>query len=168
MIAQEFAYAKSQGWLSAFDAAGRQYSFSPALLMAIASRETNMRNIVGDRGHGYGLMQVDVGTDPEFCHSGAWKNAPLSIHTGAGILASKRTQIQHLEGSAIHIGGQSFVGKQIIALDDVDRLTIAAYNCGLWAYYSFSVGTDIDRFTTGHNYSKDVLGRMAQFEELLK
>jgi hypothetical protein len=42
----------------------------PEILMAIASRETNMRNIIGDGGHGYGIMQIDDRSFPEWCNSG--------------------------------------------------------------------------------------------------
>jgi len=163
-VQNEFAYARSQGWLEAFAGAGARYGFTPALLMAIASRETNMRNIIGDRGHGYGLMQIDAGTDPEFCHSGQWRNAALGISRGANILAQKRDQIEHLVGRSCLVGGYHFIGKAGAPI----AVTIAAYNCGLWAYYNFSCGRNPDTSTTGHNYSRDVLGRMAQFAELLK
>lgn len=36
-----------------------RYGFPPALLYAVASRETNMRNVVGDGGHGHGVFQLD-------------------------------------------------------------------------------------------------------------
>ena len=36
-----------------------RYGFPPCLLHAVASRETNMRNIRGDGGHGHGVFQLD-------------------------------------------------------------------------------------------------------------
>lgn len=42
--------------------------------MAIASRETNMHNVVGDGGHGYGIMQIDDRNFPE----GLWFYYDLS------------------------------------------------------------------------------------------
>lgn len=36
-----------------------RYGFPPCLLHAIASRETDMRNIRGDGGHGHGVFQLD-------------------------------------------------------------------------------------------------------------
>ena len=36
-----------------------RYGFPPCLLHAVASRETNMRNVVGDGGHGHGVFQLD-------------------------------------------------------------------------------------------------------------
>jgi spore coat assembly protein SafA len=53
----------------AFNAAGAKYGLPPALLAAIASRESRGgaaldSNGRGDGGNGFGLMQVDVGTRP--------------------------------------------------------------------------------------------------------
>ena len=163
---QQFVYAKSNGWLPYFIKAGRDYDWPPALLMALASRETNMRNIVGDGGHGYGLMQIDVRTAPDFCHSGVWRNVELGIQKGAQILDAKRTEIEHGYGHSLHVGGYTFLGRQVDAVH-LTRVSVAAYNCGLWAYYCYSKGEDPDRLSTGHNYSADVLRRMVEFTELL-
>ena len=166
-IFHEFAYAKAEGWLSFFIETAKAYEFAPSLLMAIASRETNMRNIIGDGGHGFGLMQIDIRSYPDFCHSGGWRNVSLGIQTGAQVLDSKRTQIEHGVGNHLTVAGYQFVGLPL-APAQLERCAVAAYNCGLWAYYAFSKGQDPDRFTTGHNYSADVLARAEEFEELMK
>jgi Putative peptidoglycan binding domain len=36
-----------------------RYGFPPCLLHAVGSRETNLRNVVGDGGHGHGVFQLD-------------------------------------------------------------------------------------------------------------
>jgi len=56
-IKKQFVRAQSKGWIAAFKKAGTDYDFPPELLMGIASRETNMNNIIGDSGHGYGLCR---------------------------------------------------------------------------------------------------------------
>lgn len=166
----EFNRAKANGWIPMFTAAGSPYGFSPALLMAIASRETNMVNEEGDfqhdGPHGFGLMQIDKGSYPSFCLSGGWKNVEASIHMGALVLNSKQVQIQHGQGTILDIGGHSFTG---VALSpaDINRCTIAAYNAGLWAYYGRAIHGNPDLYTTGHNYSADVIARMQQFAALL-
>ncbi len=66
--------------------------------MAIASRETNMRNIVGDGGHGYGIMQIDDRSYPDWCHSGLWKDATAGIQKGASVLDAKRETIRDGQG----------------------------------------------------------------------
>lgn len=164
-ITREFTIARD--WIPAFLAAGRDYNWPPALLMAIASRETNMRNIIGDSGHGFGLMQIDIRSFPDFCHSGAWRNPALGIHTGAQVLDQKRTMIEHGVGQHLSVAGYPFIGAPL-APAQLEQVSVAAYNCGLWSYYAFSKGQSPDRFTTGRNYSADVLSRMEQFEELLK
>ena len=97
-IAIEFSRAKANGWLPMFVSAGASYGFSAALLMALASRETNMKNIEGDfrsdGPHGFGLMQIDKGSYPLFCSSGQWENVEASIAMGARVLASKQLEIQ--------------------------------------------------------------------------
>jgi hypothetical protein len=164
-LGKELIFARSQGWLQDFLKAGKDYEWDPTLLLAIASRETNVRNIVGDGGHGYGMMQIDVRSYPDFCHSGQWRNPGLVIHTGALVLDAKRTQIEKSQGLPMNIGGWHFVG-QPISGENLIRVSVAAYNCGLWAYYCFSRGEDPDRLTTGRNYSADVLRRKAEFDKL--
>src|SRR6478609_2988547 len=58
-LKRQFERAKKNGWIKTFKSAAATYQFPPEVLMAIASRETNMRNIIGDGGHGYGLVQID-------------------------------------------------------------------------------------------------------------
>ena len=167
-LAQQFQYAKANGWLAAFVKAGKDYDFAPSLLMAIASRETNMRNIVGDGGHGYGLMQIDIRSFGEWIDSGAWRHPVQVIEKGAQILDQKMTQIHNGAGRPITVGGFNFTGATFPTAAAAIRVAVAAYNSGLWAYYCFSKGEDPDRLTTGHNYSKDVLARQEEFERLLK
>src|SRR6478752_8426300 len=69
-LKRQFERAKKNGWIKTFKSAAATYQFPPEVLMAIASRETNMRNIIGDGGHGYGLMQIDDRSFPEWCNSG--------------------------------------------------------------------------------------------------
>jgi soluble lytic murein transglycosylase-like protein len=69
-LRRQFQRAKKNGWLQTFKKAAEKYDFPPEVLLAIASRETNMRNIIGDGGHGYGIMQIDDRSFPEWCHSG--------------------------------------------------------------------------------------------------
>lgn len=166
-IKSEFLTAQSRGWLPSFESAGKEFDFNPTLLMAIASRETNMRNIIGDSGHGYGLMQIDKRSYPQFCSSGEWKDVAKGIRQGALVLDAKRTQIKNLQGKPIRISVYSTLGMPI---DDHDLLvvSIAAYNCGLWSYYSYSKDGDPDRYTTGRNYSHDVISRQVEFDLLLK
>jgi hypothetical protein len=101
----EFARAKANGWIPMFTAAGSVYGYTPQLLMAIASRETNMENIRGDfhsdGPHGFGLMQIDIGSCRDFCVSGQWENVEASIRMGALVLHSKQVQLEHGQGMRV-------------------------------------------------------------------
>lgn len=173
-IKQEFDAAVAAGWLPAFEKAAQTYNFPVALLMAIASRETNMRNIEGDlrdgEYHGYGLMQVDIGSFPDWVKSEAWKDAAQSIAKGAEVLNEKRSGIEAGDGKTFTIGVVSsftFIGRKFDTSDQMLQVVTACYNCGLWGYYAFSKGEPVDRYTTGKNYSTDVWLRRAFFTALL-
>jgi hypothetical protein len=154
-----FHAALQHGWLPFFKEAAEAPKFDPAYLMAIASRETNMQNIKGDfRGgkyHGFGVMQVDIGTDPAFATSGAWKDARKAIERGTEILASKRAELQHRHAN--------FKSEQ-----DFLWVLAASYNHGSTG----SLGDYLqhgspDLHTTGHDYGHDVVGRFKEFGALL-
>jgi hypothetical protein len=165
-IKQHFEKAYQRGYIPMFAQAALKYDFPLALLMAIASRETNMTNMKGDfrkskhfpKGgyHGYGIMQVDVGTDPQWIASGAWVNdISAAIMRGTKILGDKRNELNRMwEGSR--------------TLQQFLWVLAASYNTGSGrAYPSFKNHGNPDRTTTGKDYGKDVLGRMVEFQELL-
>src|SRR3982751_6113224 len=93
-LKRQFDTAVSEGWLMYFQNSASQHDFTVELLMAIASRETAMRNIKGDlRGgiyHGYGVMQVDIGTNADFCKNWTENEVEGSIECGTKILLGKR------------------------------------------------------------------------------
>ena len=66
--------ARRGGLLAACAAEGKA-GLPPALLLAIASRETNCTDILGDGGHGRGYFQIDDGAHGEWLA----KNAPNGI-----------------------------------------------------------------------------------------
>ena len=164
-IRRQYEFAQRKGWLDAFASAAKDYDFTASLLMAIASRETNMRNIVGDHGHGYGIMQIDVGSFPDWCHSGIYQNASAGIVKGAQVLDMKRESIRLGQGKRLTVGGKAFTGKRL-GDNDLIWVAVSAYNCGLWAYYNYSTGRDVDATSTGHDYGADTLKREQVFNTL--
>jgi hypothetical protein len=167
--------AKHEGWLPYFREAATAEHFSPELLLAIAYRESGLNprylRVAGDNGHGHGLMQIDDRSFKAWTDAGHWKNARDGILKGAEVLASHRDSVKALSGKSFNVtthDGHTYsaVGK---AMNDEELLavTVAAYNSGLWAYYHFSKGHDVDQGTTGKNYSKDVLGHVSRFRTLL-
>jgi hypothetical protein len=149
----QFNRATNKGWILFFKDVAAGHSFAPEFLLAIASRETNMQNIKGDPQsgvyHGFGIMQVDIGTDPAFCASWTPDKVQPSIERGTEILAAKRDRL---------------AAKGITDL----KAIAAAYNTGEGnVIHSIQNHLDPDTTTTHHNYGADVLARMAVFAGLL-
>ena len=101
----------------------------------------------GDSGHGRGLMQLDDRTWEAWLEENDWTDPATNILKGASILDTYLGQL----------------GQNVAA-------AVAAYNCGpgriarLLATMSDAGAAQFDRYTTGHNYTSDVLARMAHLE----
>lgn len=152
-LTEQFDRAKANNWLDYFIEAAHAHNWTPELLLGIASRESNIRSILGDAGHGYGIMQIDDRSFPDFCNSSQWKDAQANINFGAKVLSGKRNVLS-----------QKGVSEPILT-----RASVAAYNCGegnVWK--AISQGKDIDIFTAHQNYSSDVMSRTSTFAELLQ
>lgn len=167
-LKKQFKRAKDSGWVPFFEKAGKDYKFPTDILMAIDSRETNMRNMIGDGGHGYGIMQIDDRSFPEWCHSGLWKDVNAVIQKGAWVLDSKRETIRNGQGKKLKIKRSTFTGKPNLTNTELLRTAIAAYNAGLWAYWGLSERDDPDYRTTGKDYSSDTLARSKIFKKLMR
>ena len=109
----------------------------PMLLWAVASRETNMRNVVGDGGRGVGIWQRDrVGNV-----------LPGSVEW---YLQHPRRQAE--DAAAMLLGAHSTFGTWHAA--------IAAYNAGAGAVRkALAAGVDPDSRTTQGDYATDVESR---------
>jgi hypothetical protein len=156
-LEQEFKNCANNGALDGFKASAAAHGWSVELLLGIGSRETNLQNIRGDfhggTYHGFGIMQVDIGTDRGFCNSGAWKDVKAAIERGTQILDGKRTYL------ANH-------GVQEPALT---RASVSAYNTGEGnAWRSIKLERNTDHTTTGGDYAADVMARAEVFKRLLE
>ena len=128
-----------------FNAAAALTGLPPALLGAIASRESRCGNILasdgtGDFGNGFGVMQVDKRS-----HTIAGLPDPRSqahINQASGILKDALAAMIHKFPTAPPV-------RQLQA-------AVAAYNCGSGAVTSPDTA---DANTTGHDYSNDVWER---------
>lgn len=134
---------KMKKYADEFAAAGKKYNLPPALLAAIASRESRGGSALdsrgfGDHGNGYGLMQVD-----KRFHT--LKGGPFSaahIDQAAGILKSDLNQVK-----AKH---PDWPPEQQL------RGAVAAYNSGVGNVQTIK---NMDVGTTGNDYSNDVWAR---------
>jgi peptidoglycan hydrolase-like protein with peptidoglycan-binding domain len=135
--------ARLKPYKAQFEAAGKKYGVPPALLAAIASRESRGGAALdsrgyGDAGNGFGLMQVDK-------RSHTLKGGPYSaehINQAAGILKSYLTSVKKSH--------PSWPPEQQL------RGAVAAYNSGPGNVQTIA---GMDRGTTGNDYSNDVWAR---------
>ncbi len=129
-------------------------------LFAIASRETNCHNILGDyinsEPHGVGIIQIDI-QHPiarQARDDGTWKTNPDPlIEFGAKMLQDNLTTAQ-----------QTFPN---LGPDQCLKIAASGYNCGMRNAITGAQNGDSDRLTTGHDYGRDVMTRMAIFQELI-
>jgi peptidoglycan hydrolase-like protein with peptidoglycan-binding domain len=100
-------------------------------------------------GYGRGLMQIDYDSQ-ELARTGNWQDPAQNIPAGCKILTGFRDLLQHRT---------SLTGADLI------RAAVASYNSGpgrvLTAIQSKQ---DVDFFTAGRDYSKDVLNRAGWFQ----
>ncbi len=99
-------------------------------------------------GFGRGLMQIDFDYH-EFARSGHWRHAEANIEYAVRLLNSFREVIKKKTG----LNGSVLM-----------RAVIASYNAGPGRILkSVREGSDLDYYTTGGNYSRDVLIRAEFF-----
>lgn len=145
-IEAQFAEAQKQGWMKFFTKAAQVHGLLVSALLAICSRETGFRNIVGDAGHGRGLMQVDDRSHADWIKANKDGLDPeTNIFYGADILSANL---------------EIFAG-------DYEK-AFAAYNCGAGnVKRALRAGESFDSHTTGHDYGKDTHNRMLIFQDLI-
>jgi hypothetical protein len=130
---------------------------------AIASRETNCKNILGDvrddGPHGVGIVQIDI-QHPiarQARDSGLWKTNPVPlIEFGAKLLSTDMVQVKHILPN--------------LERNDILKVTASGYNCGIARAIrtAGSSSGNSDSYTTGKDYGQDVLDRMIVFDQLLQ
>lgn len=137
------------GWIPFFTHAATASNFSSALLVAIGSRETNLRSIKGDGGHGFGVMQIDIRSFRDYCSKWVPEEVEQNIRFGAEVLSNKMSQVHDR------------ATRKFPTADDALHVAVAAYNTGVNAVNSWNAGRDPDEYTTGHDYGRDVMERAA-------
>lgn len=136
------------------------HGFPTPFFFAIASRETNCINELGDfqngEFHGVGIVQIDI-QHPiarQARDSGSWKTNPDPlIDFGAQILQANIAKAK-----------QRFPN---LSAEQQLKIAASGYNCGINRAITGAEHGDSDKLTTGKNYGRDVMTRMATFEELI-
>jgi hypothetical protein len=148
---------RNTGFADKLEQHATAHNLPTPFFFGIASRETNCRNILGDNQHGVGIVQIDVQHQiaKTARDTGTWKTNPDPlIGFGAQMLAGNIKQAQ----------------QKFPSLTAEQHLKIAAsgYNCGMGnAITGQQQFQDSDKRTTGHDYGRDVMNRMAVFSELI-
>jgi len=140
--------------------AAARYSWLDASVVAgIGSRESAWGRILsprgpggtGDGGHGRGLMQIDDRFHQTFINSGRWRNPKDNIDYGIDEVLAKNYSYLDINTS--------------LQGTDLLRGAIASYNAGLGSVNrALREGRDVDYYTTGQDYSWDVLNRAGWFQ----
>jgi hypothetical protein len=156
-LTAELARARAKKWDKAMAAAETEKDLPVGLLLAVASQETDMNDVVGDGGHGRGLFQIDDRSHTDFLREngagGAGGKPP--VKSAAGFAA------------ALLRGNFDFgVGKGVRKADRT-KFMLSAYNAGAGGALAGHAEGDSDKRTTGGDYGKSVLARYAVFQELL-
>lgn len=176
----QYDRAKRLGWLPYFQEAAEKHTkgyFDAADLMGIASRETNLDpkwlTKAGDGGNGFGLMQADKRSFPEFTKGDGWKDARTGILFGAKVVMQKLKDFRMCVGVTATVKSSKNGRSYSFTCKDAEgvmlqRIVIAAYNAGRWPFYAYSKDQPVDKYTTGADYSGDVMERAAAFRDFLK
>ena len=156
-LAKELERARASRWDTACAEAEKVTKLPPALLLAIASQETDMNDVVGDGGHGRGLFQIDDRSHRDFlARNGAARPGGKPPVPVAARYAADRLRWNY------DFGVRSGVR-------EADRLlfSLSAYNAGGGGALAGYREGDSDRRTTGGDYGRAVLARWAVYQSLL-
>ena len=130
-----------------------KYRLPLEFVLGIASRETGIRNIAGDGGHGRGVLQIDDRYHTIAATTNFLAHPEVLIDYGCMMLADNLRLVQGR--------WPSFTSQQHL------KITAASYNAGMTGASRGAVEGDADKYTTGHDYGSDVVKRTALFAEIL-
>jgi len=151
--------AAANPYKAAVTAAAAPYSkwLKPSILAAIGSRESGWglfldSNDSGDGGHGRGIMQIDDRYHQDFINSKNWRDPGVNIQYAVdNVLAEYYSYLSK---------NTSLTGFDLL------RGAIASYNAGPGNVVdAVNAGLDVDAYTTGQDYSWDVIQRAGWFQD---
>ena len=153
-LAEQVGRARARGWTPIMRKAEKRHHLPAGLLLAVASRETNMEDIVGDRGHGRGLFQID-----DRFH-GDW----LSAHGAPGPATTPRIGDAADFAASMLESNLDFAVQNGVSAADRLRFACSAYNAGAGGALAGHESGDSDKKTTGGDYGRDVLERLGAIQ----
>jgi hypothetical protein len=151
-----FHKIKMRYWLAGIMMCETEGGLSP-LLVDVCNTPDIPDDDVGDSGHGHGLWQIDDRSYPDFCLSEDWKDAYKSALKVSEILEDRDFTLRRY--SRVF----SF------PIPNWERAILASYNAGAAAVVrAIRFGFDVDKVTTGRNYSARVLQYAAIYEAIVR
>lgn len=137
-------YRETGFLIARYVAAGKQ----PAEIHKLMRGDYSQRkNETAKQYHGFGYMQIDTGSYPDFINLGYWKD-PLKTYSKA---------ISVLEEKRIYLFASNRFNAADFSIDNVHQAITAAYNCGQSnVSKALREGKDVDLYTHQHNYSAEV------------
>jgi peptidoglycan hydrolase-like protein with peptidoglycan-binding domain len=157
-LRDELDRARRDGIVEACLLAETRAGLPRGLLVAIASRETHLRNIAGDMGHGRGVFQIDDRYHEDWLRrNGAAAPGAVPTVEDAAAYAADLLAANFAYGRSKGLSGRRLL-----------KFAVAAYNAGAGgAWKALQITGDPDSGTTGRNYGADVLDRLRVLEPAL-
>ena len=141
--------ARGEGLDAICLAAERKAGLPRGILLAIASRETHCRNVVGDGGHGRGYFQIDDRAHPAFLRKHGVLDGGVPPAREAAAYAAQ-----------LLLDNGAFGRQKGVKPIDLLKFSLSSYNTGAGnAIKGYRAG-DPDRTTAHGNYGRDVLDRL--------
>lgn len=156
-LTSELARARAEKWDRAMAVAETEKELPAGLLLAVASQETDMNDVVGDGGHGRGLFQIDDRSHTDF----------LKRNGAGGVGGKPPTAVAALYAAGLLRWNLDYGASNGVRQGDRLRFMLSAYNAGAGGAIAGYREGDSDRRTTGGDYGRSVLLRYAVFQELL-
>lgn len=144
-----------------------------AMLMALASRETNMRNVVGDSGHGRGMWQADDRWQEVWLktHRGCKSGTSIPIYRDAWAKGRVLTISDGAKFATLTLEANvSACIRENVRNGDRMFVAVAAWNMGLHgALVAYKRGgrSAVDAGTTHKDYATDVFERLVYLRRIM-
>ena len=157
-LRDELERARRDGIVEACLLAETRAGLPRGLLVAIASRETELRNVVGDEGHCRGVFQIDDREHDDWLRrNGAAAPGAVPAVEDAAAFAADVMAANFAYGRAKGLSGRRLL-----------KFAAAAFDAGpVGAWKALQITGDPDSGTTGRNYGADVLDRLRAVESAL-
>lgn len=149
-LAEQVSRARARGWAPIMRKAEKRHNLPAGLLLALASRETDMEDVVGDKGHGRGLFQIDDRFHADW----------LAAHGAPGPATTPRVEDAADFAASMLASSLAFARQNEVPAPDRLRFACSAYNAGAGGALEGQQSGDCDRKTTGADYGRDVLERL--------